>query len=256
MLRPIRLALCSLGFLTRLGPALMVDDDDFIATTPYAVFSGLVLGFILVLPVMFLFVDYPWIQAWLSVVLNIYLTRGLHYDGLSDVADAAGNHLQKERFWEILKDSHIGAFGVMAVICVVVGQLLFYHEFYMHHAFFLMVWAFPFSRFCGILFSFLARKYVRPTGSGRPFYLGATKKALFTTFIFVFTPAFLFFPIQYPLAALGFALVLFKPLLDMVRKVDGANGDFIGCAMLLGELSAGLGFLMAMQFGSLPLVLL
>lgn len=227
----------------------MLDEDDFIATTPYAVLSGLVLGTVIVFPFYLGLFEYqPWVQAWLAVILNIFLTRGLHYDGLSDVADAAGNHLQKERFWEIIKDSRIGAFGVMALICVVVGQVILYREFFLNQAYFYLLWLFPFSRFSGIFFSFLARKYVRPVGSGRPFYLGATLVNLLFAGALVFLPALFFLPWQYVIATLGFACFGYLPFLRTVRIVDGANGDFIGCAMLVGEIAAGLGFCMFMQF--------
>ena len=45
------------------------------------------------------------------------LTRGLHLDGLCDVADAIGSGAPRERALEILKDSRTGAMGVLAVSC-------------------------------------------------------------------------------------------------------------------------------------------
>ena len=49
-----------------------------------------------------------------ALLLPIFLSGGIHLDGLCDTADALGSHQSRERKLEILKDSHIGAFGVMA----------------------------------------------------------------------------------------------------------------------------------------------
>lgn len=48
-----------------------------------------------------------------ALLLPIFLSGGIHLDGLCDTADALGSHQSRERKLEILKDSHIGAFGVI-----------------------------------------------------------------------------------------------------------------------------------------------
>lgn len=49
-------------------------------------------------------------------LLPVLLTRGLHEDGLADFADGMGAGGTKERRLAIMKDSRIGAFGVLALI--------------------------------------------------------------------------------------------------------------------------------------------
>ncbi len=51
----------------------------------------------------------------LVVVLWAWLTRGLHLDGLADLADGLGGGWTRERVLEIMKDSHVGSFGVLAL---------------------------------------------------------------------------------------------------------------------------------------------
>ncbi|MBU1042703.1 MAG: adenosylcobinamide-GDP ribazoletransferase, partial [Proteobacteria bacterium] len=51
-----------------------------------------------------------------------------------------------------------------------------------------------------------------------------------------------------PLAAawaVAAALLLLTPLRRLVTAVNGINGDFLGAAITLGELSAALGFVLA-----------
>lgn len=55
------------------------------------------------------------VGAAVLVALPFVVNGGIHMDGLSDVADAVSSHAARERKLEIMKDPHIGAFGVMAI---------------------------------------------------------------------------------------------------------------------------------------------
>ncbi len=59
------------------------------------------------------------IAAWVTVGAMIALTGALHEDGLADLADGIGGGRTRERKLEILRDSRIGAFGVLALIVVI-----------------------------------------------------------------------------------------------------------------------------------------
>ena len=48
-------------------------------------------------------------------LIPLAITGGIHMDGLIDTSDALGSHAEPERKREILKDSRVGAFGVLAV---------------------------------------------------------------------------------------------------------------------------------------------
>ncbi len=54
------------------------------------------------------------LTAAVCVLLPVLLSGGIHVDGLMDTADAIGSWQPKERRLEILKDSHVGAFAVIA----------------------------------------------------------------------------------------------------------------------------------------------
>ncbi|MFQ5970876.1 MAG: adenosylcobinamide-GDP ribazoletransferase [Alphaproteobacteria bacterium] len=61
----------------------------------------------------------PLAAALLALAANAYITGALHEDGLADTADAlgaAGSHAQR---LEIMRDSRLGAFGVLALIFVI-----------------------------------------------------------------------------------------------------------------------------------------
>lgn len=56
-----------------------------------------------------------WVAAIISTAWGIWLTGGLHEDGLADLTDGLGGSWQRERALEIMKDSRVGAYGVMAL---------------------------------------------------------------------------------------------------------------------------------------------
>lgn len=50
------------------------------------------------------------------LLIPLAVNGGIHLDGLSDTADALASNAPREKRLEILKDSHIGAFGVLALV--------------------------------------------------------------------------------------------------------------------------------------------
>ena len=54
----------------------------------------------------------------LTVILLMAVSGGLHMDGLSDAADGLFSARPRARMLEIMRDSHIGAMGVMAIVSV------------------------------------------------------------------------------------------------------------------------------------------
>ncbi|WP_327392028.1 adenosylcobinamide-GDP ribazoletransferase [Streptomyces sp. NBC_01186] len=57
-----------------------------------------------------------------TVAVPAVLTRGLHLDGLADVADGLGSGKPAEEALRIMKRSDIGPFGVVTLVLVLLGQ--------------------------------------------------------------------------------------------------------------------------------------
>lgn len=60
----------------------------------------------------------------LAVGLTALLTRGLHLDGLADLADGLGSGRPAEGALEVMRRSDIGPFGVITLILVLAAQVL------------------------------------------------------------------------------------------------------------------------------------
>lgn len=60
----------------------------------------------------------------IALILYTFLTGALHLDGLMDTADGIGSRKPREQALEIMKDSRVGAMGVVAAMMVFTGKLV------------------------------------------------------------------------------------------------------------------------------------
>lgn len=58
-----------------------------------------------------------------AMIVATLLTNGLHEDGFADVFDGFGGGWSRERTLEIMRDSRIGVYGVLALIFLVLSKL-------------------------------------------------------------------------------------------------------------------------------------
>lgn len=110
----------ALGLLTRIP--VKVDMDNAQARGAAAAWAyplaGLVVGMIVIaLGVLGQAIGLaPQLTAGLMLTAAIVVTGGMHEDGLADSADGLWGGWDRTRRLEIMKDSHIGAYGVIALI--------------------------------------------------------------------------------------------------------------------------------------------
>lgn len=65
----------------------------------------------------------PLVAAVLGTVLSVMVTGAFHEDGLADVADGLGGSYDRDRALVIMKDSRVGAFGVLAVVLALLAKV-------------------------------------------------------------------------------------------------------------------------------------
>lgn len=106
-----------------------------------------------------------WAEAagFLGVASGIILTRGFHLDGLSDWADGFGGYSNRKRILEIMKDSHVGVFGVLALIIVLLGKWIAITRLAEIHCIYLLPAALIISRTMVVALA-VSLPYARPEG--------------------------------------------------------------------------------------------
>jgi adenosylcobinamide-GDP ribazoletransferase len=60
----------------------------------------------------------PMVGAWLALGVMALVTGALHHDGLADYADGMGGGRDRAHVLEIMRDSRIGSYGVLALVLV------------------------------------------------------------------------------------------------------------------------------------------
>ena len=58
----------------------------------------------------------------LSMAATVYATGAFHEDGLADMVDGLGGGWEKPRILEIMKDSRVGSYGVVAMVLALLGK--------------------------------------------------------------------------------------------------------------------------------------
>lgn len=239
-----RLFLLSLAFLSRLGPANQAPLEDMQKSIAYYPLVGATLGLIASLPLCLgLFYSLPLAGAWFYVLVIAWLTRGLHYDGLADLADALGSGKTGEAFWKIVKDSRLGAFGALALALTVAGQIALVSGLLSQRSFWPLILAPVVSRSLPALFASIAP--LKPeSGLGSIFSYDETKSPfLFIPFTVVLGASLLALPFVNAILALILCSSIVWALSYLATREGGFNGDFLGALIILGEIAFFVGAL-------------
>jgi adenosylcobinamide-GDP ribazoletransferase len=242
----------AVSFLTILpvGQAHVFEGKELARSMAYFPLVGLVIGLLLALAqYLFLFFLPKAVALWFVIGLLAFLTRGLHLDGLADTMDGLASGGTKEKVLEVMKDSRIGAFGVISLI-LLLGAKYFCLE------------QIPGSSLpCSfIIMSVLGRNamvlvcyrssYARPEGLAKPFaeHLGARQVAV--SLITALGIGLLLMGLKGTFAFFGIVLFSVGFRLFFKKRLGGITGDILGAANELSEL---LCLLILITFESLSL---
>lgn len=126
-------------FLTRipLKYPYEYEDEDFSRGIKLTPLIGLLIGAFISIP--FLLqdkLDKPVIVL-LVWLFYIYITGGIHIDGLTDAIDGLFSNREKEKIFEIMSDSRIGAFGVIGFVFMILFNLTL--SYYLSFMFFIIL---------------------------------------------------------------------------------------------------------------------
>ncbi|SUX28788.1 adenosylcobinamide-GDP ribazoletransferase [Chromobacterium vaccinii] len=114
-------------FLTRLPTPQLADfkPEWLAASARWFPAVGVIVGALLLAALRLGGLVDPWLAALLALLAWVMVTGGLHLDGLADLSDALGAaHRSRERFFEVLKDPHLGSFGVLSLILAIAAKLV------------------------------------------------------------------------------------------------------------------------------------
>ena len=183
---------------------------------------------------------YP-VAVILAIIVRLFLTGALHEDGLADFFDGFGGGTDRERTLAIMKDSHIGTYGVIALIfyfLLLVGILTSLSPM---TAVFAILAADPLAKmFSAQIVNFMpyARREEEAKNKTiyRPFPFLSTVSLAFQGLLpslplILFTNTVWWLAVLAPILTVTFLFVL------IWRQLHGYTGDCCGAVCLLSELS-------------------
>ena len=219
-----------LSFFTRLPvPYVEYEEERYIKGIKTIPFVGLVLGAILYLVSFVGRWFHPQVTAMILLAAYIFMTGGLHLDGLADTCDGVFSGRDRERMLEIMKDSRIGSFGVLAMLFFFLFYSVMY-QFLPREALFVL----PVIGKSAPLISASLAEYARPSGMGRLLVDNITAKEVMIAVILPFLTAMAIPGMQQELCVvlmiacvLGeFSVVFLTAWLK--KKLGGITGDTHG----------------------------
>lgn len=201
---------------------------------------GLLIGCIATLPV-WLWTQYgsptppsQWLGGWAYTLLTLWSTRGLHADGLADVADACGSGATGARFWDILRDSRVGAFGTMALIMVLVGLICAATARVQAQDWLALVLAPVYSRSCAVLWAYTTVPH-NPHSLGGQTHAGATVPVALTSALQAVVCLCLALSVRDSIVTIFLSSLCLWTLRRTALRHGGGNGDFLGVTILCTE---------------------
>lgn len=170
--------------------------------------------------------------------LWVILSGGLHLDGLMDVADAWGSNATLERRWAIMKDPHVGSFGILALVFLLLWKAALLMEMLETPPGLVVLVMIPAVARFGAVVLLVLMPAARPEGMAREWKQHLTRRDLILS---LWPVAFgLALPVEHLLLLVGLmvSLMIFLLLygLAVLRTFKGINGDIVGAAIEGGEL--------------------
>lgn len=209
------------------------ESEDLPDSLPWFPLVGLFVGLILygigrtwsLLP----FIQWPAGAALAMVAVEVWLTRGLHLDGLADWADSVGGLFDREKRLAIMKDVRVGTFGILALILALAAKWLAFERLLSSASIIWLLTVFTLSR--GMMVELITTFPYARTGEGmaKPFVKGASQKHRIVSHVLSLGFCLLYGPLGLAFFGLaGFITWLFGAYCR--RQYGGITGDLLGTA--------------------------
>lgn len=239
--------LLMIQFMTRIPVPFQIpcDAQDFAKGPPLFPLVGWVLGAVLYAAASGLnWLHEPLLAAALLVALEMFLTGGLHLDGLADSFDGLYSNRDRERILEIMKDSRIGSNGVLALIGLL-GLKTVVLAALPAEALPVAVLVMPAAARFNMTLASCVYKPARENGMGNLFIGRVSFRGLLLAALLLYVPAFfvsgMLFPALAGVLAAGWVFVRSANgiLKGITGDILGALCEISGLAFLLGYLLLG-----------------
>lgn len=228
----------ALQFLTRIPVTVKgnIEEEDLLKSVYYYPLIGLIIGIILyfingavtgVLP--------TGVKPVVILASLVILSGGLHLDGFMDTMDALGSGAEKERALEIMRDSRVGAFGVLGVVVLLLVKFSFLQNISTVVLPEVLLVMPVFSRLAAVISMPLADYAREGYGLGKVLVDKVSWKEVFVTTVFSLVVGV--FIMGMKVFSIFLVLVVFLWLWNryLKKRIGGITGDTLGAVIEMAE---------------------
>lgn len=196
------------------------------------------------------------VAAVLSTAATIYITGVFHEDGFADTCDGLGGGMTRERALEIMKDSRVGAYGAIGVVCMLLAKCTALATLPPASAIAALLLAHPLSRLAATSLIW-TMEYARAEGKAKPLAerMSAGEFAIATATVLLPAAALVLNGALSAVACAGAVLAASLAALWLARKFErrlgGYTGDCLGAVQQLSEVAIYLAVLATLGQGAL-----
>ena len=174
----------------------------------------------------------PLLGALFATIGGMWITGGIHLDGLADVFDGFGANRDAHKTLEIMKDSRVGSFGVLALIIDFAYHMIGFYLLKEHPL--LIIWV-PISAKFAICILCSIGKNIKQ-GLGALWIENISRVGLLVNTILFIGVGCVLLPFEEAILGLGVvfgvAVLLNK---KFTNKLEGLNGDCLGATHQIME---------------------
>ncbi|MBR2179996.1 MAG: adenosylcobinamide-GDP ribazoletransferase [Selenomonadaceae bacterium] len=248
-----------LQFLTRISIVKQTvwTEESFGKSVKYFPAVGAVLGLVYVIIAEILNLltggTFQMLTAAVILMLMVILTGGIHCDGFMDTMDGLFSGRDRERMLEIMKDSRVGAFGVVSFVMLSILEFAVLSELSRTSILMLIVaiYSAPIIGRLMMVIMIGCFPYARPEGMGKAFAEYTTRSTIILAIVealILLSPLILLFAVTVKALLSSLIIALIFTLYFgrfATKKVGGVTGDIYGAVELISEALVLLSFLLS-----------
>jgi len=216
-----------------------ISPEELGRAIPYFPLAGLVMGvFASLLYTVFLSPFFPGNVCDLLIILVlVFLTGGLHLDGLSDMLDGLGSGKDRESSLRIMKDSRIGAFGTIGLIFAVLMKYVFLNNIETSSVGNILILMPVCGRWSVLILGYGSHYAGREGGIGRIFVEKTDRDACIKGSIITLLAALIVFALKGLVILTAIFALVFLLKRYFEKRLGGITGDIYGAVIELCEIT-------------------
>ncbi|MCF8215854.1 MAG: adenosylcobinamide-GDP ribazoletransferase [Chlorobium sp.] len=215
------------------------DAERFSTALYWFPFVGLLIGAFQAI-VMYVGMLTGWVEfaGFATVLTGVIMTRGLHADGLADLADGFWGGKNRESVLRIMKDPNVGSFGVLALFFLMLLKWMVVTKLAAVQDYGSLVIGILLARWVQVQLASLMPYARREGGTAQSFVVGAGSFHMVVTTL---CTVLLIFPLAHndmthvAVALISAAGAAAAAAVIAYRKIGGVTGDVLGASSELTE---------------------